>query len=302
MKLKWNLKRITGLIAMLYGLCTLLFAGYGYYLQHYWYRQESRNMGRPEADVAQLINSGGNPSDLELALKRMTDRMGWIDGFVTPVESESPPEQPPEHVPIIAGSNKSLDGQDGWVLKSWYKEDWVGRIDQTFAGPDGKWYAVWAVRDPVNLPWPGILEMAQIAAVAAWLAVATWLYFDAAERESAKAFGWLVLGLLGGPVGLAVWLITRPSQPTTTPAAPPVVSEAASPAEIPAPAAEEAPAPAAQPASDRTICPDCGGDSPAGSAFCVRCGHPLHAVCPQCRRPVELDWAYCGACGTDLAE
>lgn len=106
------------------------------------------------------------------------------------------------------------------------------------------------------------------SAVGAWLAVALWVVMDARQRSRNSAAAWGLLSLLTGPVALGVWLISRPASTGSAP----------------------------------VVCPSCGSAPPAGAAYCVRCGNAIAALCPKCARHVELDWSYCGHCGTPLAD
>ncbi|HWI64371.1 MAG TPA: zinc ribbon domain-containing protein [Symbiobacteriaceae bacterium] len=105
-----------------------------------------------------------------------------------------------------------------------------------------------------------------VAVVSLWVCLALWVFHDAKVRRSKARVGWLLLTLMTGPVGLAVWLVVR-----TDP-------------------------------SKKPVCPGCGADAVSGTMFCVRCGHPLYPSCPECGRRVESDWAYCGTCGASLED
>ena len=48
-------------------------------------------------------------------------------------------------------------------------------------------------------------------------------------------------------------------------------------------------------------CPSCGGESPAGTKFCIECGIPLQHRCPQCGAENLPRAKFCGACGTPLS-
>ncbi len=103
----------------------------------------------------------------------------------------------------------------------------------------------------------------------AWLSIALWIYLDARDRAPGAAPAWLLLGLLAGPVALAVWLISRGARP-------------------------DAPA--------TGICPGCGGDTPADAIFCPHCRFALRPSCPSCNRPAQTTWTYCPTCGSDLVD
>jgi hypothetical protein len=138
------------------------------------------------------------------------------------------------------------------------------------AAPDGHEYEVGTAVEQPKLPYmvgvPAFVT-GLVAGALAWLALAVWIYLDARGSGSAAALGWGLLGLLAAPLALAVWIISRRVQ-----GAAPV------------------------------ICPGCGADTPPDAVFCVRCGQAIRPTCPDCRRPVETDWGYCGACGTNLTE
>jgi adenylate cyclase len=47
-----------------------------------------------------------------------------------------------------------------------------------------------------------------------------------------------------------------------------------------------------------TTCSGCGGDVPAASSFCPRCGRRQTRACPACGFACEADFAFCPRCGT----
>lgn len=49
-------------------------------------------------------------------------------------------------------------------------------------------------------------------------------------------------------------------------------------------------------------CASCGRVRSGNEKFCVRCGNPLRKECPNCKQETELSSAYCGNCGSKLAE
>lgn len=227
---------------------------------------------------------GGNLNDL---LGQIARPLGWKATFIT----EAPPERGRwasfTNSTIVAGSPAGIVGlRVGELQKRYPDRHYFFDIGDPFAGSDGKEYAVYVYQGLTPRFTLNYLTLA--GAVAAWLALALWLFADARSRGS-SAPGWLLLGLLTGPVGVAVWMIARPARQE---AAPPKPAPASAP--LPEP---DAPAP---PAAD--CCPGCGAEPVRGTIFCVRCGHPLRPSCPECRRPVEPDWAYCGACGAPLNE
>lgn len=105
-----------------------------------------------------------------------------------------------------------------------------------------------------------------VALVSVWICLSIWVFHDAKVRGSKARVGWLLLALMTGPVGLAVWLVAR-NDPVKKP-----------------------------------LCPGCGAHVLSGTMFCVRCGHPLYPACPECGRRVDSDWAYCGTCGASLED
>ena len=54
---------------------------------------------------------------------------------------------------------------------------------------------------------------------------------------------------------------------------------------------------------DSITCPNCGGQSPGGVAFCDNCGAPLPSgTCPNCHAAVRAGDNYCDNCGYLLRE
>lgn len=262
--MRWTPKRFTGLVAALYGAATLVTAGYAYYLEHNWYWHDARNHPAVEATVANQVWLYGMSAKLPGALDEMARENGWVLGYMTEAEGG-------DGAPILSASQEQVAGKTWQELSTSQSADqyWHGRADRVFPGPDGRRYSLWAVKRWTQLPWPLYSRIALITAAAAWISLATWLHFDAADRSRVPAVGWLLLGLLSGPVALGVWLVSRPGRE-----GPPV----------------------------KLVCPGCGQDAAAEHGFCVSCGYAVQPSCPECRRPVSVDWDYCGACGADLAE
>lgn len=80
-------------------------------------------------------------------------------------------------------------------------------------------------------------------------------------------------------------------------------SLATRPFEVEAPKA--APQTQATPAAAGLVCSTCGARSPAGAAFCVKCGAPLPvpsaaSFCPRCGRPLPGGAKFCNKCGARL--
>jgi len=46
-----------------------------------------------------------------------------------------------------------------------------------------------------------------------WIAIGVWMYRDAEKRGKSGAL-WLIIGLLFGIIGLIIWLIVRPPEPS----------------------------------------------------------------------------------------
>lgn len=132
--------------------------------------------------------------------------------------------------------------------------------------PDGNRYYLMMWRQDTLDVFKWLATLASLGLLGAWMFLALWVQADARVRGSRAAAGWLLLTLMTGPVGLAVWLVAR-GEPVPKP-----------------------------------LCPGCGADMVPGTMFCVRCGHPLHPACPECGSKVEADWAHCGTCGTSLGE
>jgi hypothetical protein len=241
-----------------------------------------RDPAKQMPEVVQELRTNGLTPQVQELLKAAIGSKGVDMAYVT---------EDPEL--FVLGGSPQLplqmrSAREALVLAA-SRPEWVGttarEISSKFSGsiyvtgmrvqaPGAKAYGVYTVTSlgitPLWLKPQGEVWPTTAAVVLAWMAVAAWIYLDARDKGSA-APAWLLLGLLTGPVALAVWLIYSYTQGTF-------------PAVKPKP------------------CPGCGADVPRGAAFCVRCGHALRPACPDCRRPVEVDWAYCGACGRNLAE
>ncbi|MDD5779118.1 MAG: zinc ribbon domain-containing protein [Candidatus Thermoplasmatota archaeon] len=81
-----------------------------------------------------------------------------------------------------------------------------------------------------------------------WIAIGVWMYKDAEKRGKSGAL-WLIIGLLFGIIGLIVWLIVRPPEPSFY--------------ESKAQEREEKP---------RRSCPECGREIPLDANTCPYCG------------------------------
>lgn len=100
-----------------------------------------------------------------------------------------------------------------------------------------------------------------------WLCLALWVYQDAKERQVKQALPWLGLGLFGGPVAVAIWLIQRPAAPPPAP-----------------------------------VCPVCATQQVEDATYCVNCGVHLKPTCQECGRAIQPSWKHCPTCGNHLAE
>jgi hypothetical protein len=106
--------------------------------------------------------------------------------------------------------------------------------------------------------------IAAFAGVFLWLLLPTWVYVDARGRGLRRAWLFAFLTAISVLVGLVVYLIARPENPTSL------------------------------------SCPGCGREVD-GHAFCPHCGHDLStAFCATCRYPLKPDWVFCPACRTPI--
>lgn len=110
------------------------------------------------------------------------------------------------------------------------------------------------------VPFAGVLFW-----MAFWVMLALWLYQDAKVRLGKQSLPWLALGLVGGPIAIAIWLIQRPSPPPPPP-----------------------------------VCPACRTEQVEDATYCVACGTHLKPTCPECGRAIELGWKHCPTCGNHL--
>ncbi|MDF2627711.1 MAG: Double zinc ribbon [Symbiobacteriaceae bacterium] len=263
--MRWNLKRLTATVAMFYGLVTLVTAGWAYYLEQNWYLGQWQSAAAVQAEVSRAIRESGVKSDeLQRLLSQMNIIMDWSGSYVT--EADHTDGQ------ILAATTQRLMNQTWSEVDQVYRMSdyyWRGNLPQTFVGPDGKQYALWALLDRRAIAWPVLNQIALVTAVAAWLAIATCLALDVRDRTSRSARAWFLLGLLTGPVGAAIWLAARSG---------------------------------AGQVSSASSCPGCGSTPPDGAAFCHRCGFALKPICPECKHPVALDWDYCTRCGAPLID
>jgi hypothetical protein len=86
-----------------------------------------------------------------------------------------------------------------------------------------------------------------------WIAIGIWMYKDAEKRGKSGAL-WLIIGLLFGIIGLIVWLIVRPPEPS-------FYEKKAAPQEAQA-----------------RNCPECGRSIPMDANVCPYCGKKFGAA------------------------
>lgn len=285
--MRWNLKRLIATVAMFYGLATLVTAGWAYYLEQNWYQGEWQSAAAIEAEVSRVIRESGVTGGVPKLLTQMNVAMNWSASYLT--------EAGRDDAPILAATTERLTNQTWSEIDQVYRMSdyyWRGSLRHTFVGPDGKRYALWALLDRKSIAWPLLNQIALVTAAAAWLAIATWLALDARDRAGASVRAWFLLGLLTGPVGMALWLVSgrglgqRPGAGSGSESGPRLGRASGFRA-----GAGQSPA-----------CPGCGQAPPDGSAFCPRCGFALAPICPECKHTVALDWDYCTRCGAPLVD
>jgi hypothetical protein len=116
-----------------------------------------------------------------------------------------------------------------------------------------------------TVPGPLLALAALSLWLAFWVMLALWLYQDAKLRLGKQALPWFALGLVGGPIAIAIWLIQRPSPPPPPP-----------------------------------HCPSCQIQQVQDATYCVACGAHLKPTCTECGRAVERSWRHCPTCGHHL--
>lgn len=254
-----NLKRLTALVALIYGLTAMGVALVAWY-------QEISLLRQGEAAVAAALSGPLRklgPGQAETTLSDLARALEWSAAYITEVNGKPEADQQ-----IVAATAPSLRGTTWSAMDRQFRagsQFWHASLSQTYTGPDGKNYAVWAVMDRRNVAWPLLQQIALVTAVAAWLAIATWVSYDV---SGPSRIGWTVLTLFTGPVGLAIWLTSRPG--------------GAAPGHL--------------------TCPGCGADVPADAGFCPSCGFAVQPVCPECARPITLDATYCKHCGAPVED
>ncbi len=97
--------------------------------------------------------------------------------------------------------------------------------------------------------------------VSYFVALAMWVYLDAAQRDAHPAL-WGVLTLFMNAVGLIVYLAVRP---------------------------------------ERLSCSSCGYSLEPGFISCPACGAKCRAQCPSCKHVTDDGWTHCPYCGIALA-
>jgi len=104
-----------------------------------------------------------------------------------------------------------------------------------------------------DIPWEfgglfaGALCFFWVVMFIIWIAIGVWMYRDAEKRGKSGAL-WLIIGLLFGIIGLIIWLIVRPPEPS-------FYEKKA--------AGEE---------KKERICPSCGRSIPFDAKVCPYCG------------------------------
>jgi len=109
------------------------------------------------------------------------------------------------------------------------------------------------VNNTADVPWEfgglfaGALCFFWVVMLIIWIGIGVWMYRDAEKRGKSGAL-WLIIGLLFGIIGLIIWLIVRPPEPSFY--------------EKKAAGKEQ---------KDR-ICPSCGRTIPFDAKVCPYCG------------------------------
>ncbi|MBM4456917.1 MAG: hypothetical protein FJ011_03955 [Chloroflexi bacterium] len=121
--------------------------------------------------------------------------------------------------------------------------------------------------------------------VAFWIGLVVWTFRDIRARTR-DFFAWLlaiVLVLIGGPIGLLLYMLLRPRE-TLDQVYDRQLEEEALLRDITA----------------RRACPKCQTVTEADWLVCPRCRAALRQTCVECRRPLELDWVVCPYCTTPV--
>jgi hypothetical protein len=99
-----------------------------------------------------------------------------------------------------------------------------------------------------------------------FLIIAIWVYRDAESRGMSGVL-WLLVVLVGGIIGLIVYLVVREDKRTPMGVYPYGPGGA-----VPFPGGAP---PAPPPSAGRATCPNCGASLEPGAAFCSKCGARL---------------------------
>ncbi len=102
-------------------------------------------------------------------------------------------------------------------------------------------------------------ELAPLFFTCYWLLLALWVYLDATQRGSTKAWAFGILTLIANIFGLAVYLVARPEGPTD--------------------------------------CPSCGAPMKPEYRVCPVCGAARRPRCPKCGQMLDEAWSFCPHCG-----
>lgn len=263
--MKYKGKHVLAALALVLALLSLISPLVIERTREFAYRRFDPNVIQPTA-LAHIRSKGVTP-ELDEVLAKDPKPKEWKFTYVTPGPHVMDLPWYPgtrEEPTIVAATLPELIGRSpsdvGRELGTFYSNG------ASASAPDGKVYIVWTAGTPNLVPVETATKTSFVVWALTWLTLAAWIYLDARERRMTNAPAWLLLGLLAGPLALAVWLIYRYTQDREGPKA----------------------------------CPGCGAETVKGAAFCVRCGFALRPACPSCRKPVEYDWAHCAACGTNL--
>lgn len=258
-------KRIARLMIIFFGLLTVVAGVITYRLEMQSRPAESHY--RSLEPIKAYIQEHGLTPAVNDQLAALHKPKIWVATFVVERRGQT---MDPDTDRIVAASPPELVGKtqrdftDQYGLPSGPRASgWGEHIDHA---ADGRSYVLWtwyANEFLWNAVW---MLVAWVSLMIAWLASVAWLILDARGRSATAVAGWVLLALLTGPIALAVWFISRPTQP--------------------------------QP----EVCPGCGTDTLSDATYCVHCGHGLKPACPGCRKVVESEWTYCPTCRTNLTE
>jgi len=113
---------------------------------------------------------------------------------------------------------------------------------------------------------PLFSTLAVLSGMFLWFLLPSWVYIDAQQRAVSNPGVWAFIALISLIFGLAIYLITRPSNLKSL------------------------------------HCPKCENQL-NGGAFCPHCGFDLSSTyCPQCQYPIKAEWAFCPNCRAELAQ